>query len=341
MRVKFPLNQILNLLFLGCFTALFSVPAQAEKKIRVGLVLDKGGRDDKSFNAAAFKGATEAEKKFGIQLKTVESSDDTALEPNHRTFSQKGFDLVIGIGFVQLSAVEKVAKEFPNTHFLLVDSTVHLPNVRSVEFSEHEGSFLVGSLAALTSKTHTVGFVGGMDIPLIRRFEMGYKAGVAAVDPKGKVLINYVGSSSDAWKNPMKAKELALSQINKQADVIFQAAGASGLGVFDAAEEKQKLAIGCDSNQNWIKPGKILTSMMKRVDLAVYQAIELETQGKFSGGAFALGLKEGMIDFAVDEHNRAILPPDRIKKANELKAKIIAGQIKVPDYYETMKKGKK
>lgn len=335
--MKTLLFQILTLVLAG----FISTSAMAEKKIKVGLVLDKGGRDDKSFNAAAFKGATEAEKKFGIQLKTVESSDDTALEPSHRTFAQRGFDIVIGIGFVQLSAVEKVAKEFPKTHFVIIDSTVNLPNVRSVIFKEHEGSYLVGALATMASKTKTVGFVGGMDIPLIRRFEIGYKAGVQSIDPKAKVITNYVGSSSDAWKNPMKGKELALSQINQKADVIFQAAGASGLGVFDAAEEKQKLAIGCDSNQNWIKPGKILTSMLKRVDLAVLEAIQLETEGKFQGGAFALGVKEGAIDVAIDEHNKALLTPEMTKKVDDLKSKIVSGQIKVPDYYEIMKKEKK
>lgn len=307
---------------------------------RIGLVLDKGGRDDKSFNSAAYKGAKDAEKILAVNVKIVESSDDTALEPNLRTFAQKGYDLVIGIGFVQLTALEKVAKEFPKTRFLLIDSPSALPNVRSVIFKEHEGSYLVGAIAALTSKTKQIGFIGGMDIPLIRRFEMGYKAGAEAIDKNVKVVSNFVGSSSDAWKNPMKAKELAIAQYKKGVDIIYSAAGASGLGIFDAAEQEKKFAIGVDSNQNWIKPGLVLTSMLKRVDLAVFQAVEMVKAQKFEGGQFALGLKEKMIDYAVDEHNRKILTEAVEKKANELKEKIIKGTIQVPDYYELTKKKK-
>lgn len=308
--------------------------------LKIGLVLDKGGRDDKSFNAAAFKGATDAQKKLGIQLKVVESSDDTAIEPNLRTFAQKGYDLVIGIGFVQGTALTKVAKEFPKAHFLLVDNLVDLPNVRSVIFKEHEGSYLVGAIAALTSKTNTIGFIGGMDIPLIRRFEMGYAAGAKAANPKVTVITNYIGSGSDAWKNPMKGKELALSQYNKKADVVFHAAGASGLGVFDAAEETKKFAIGVDSNQNWVKPGRVLTSMIKGVDVAVYKTIEAVKDGKFEAGKFSMGFAEGAIDFAVDEHNRGILTPEVEKKAQAIKADIVSGKVKVPDFYELQKKNK-
>ncbi len=306
--------------------------------LKVGLVLDKGGRDDKSFNAAAFAGATEAQKKFGIELKVVEASDDTAIEPSLRTYAQRGYQLIIGIGFVQASAVEKVAKDFPKIHFLVVDSDVKQPNVRSVIFKEHEGSFLVGVIAALTSKTNSVGFIGGMDIPLIRRFEMGYRAGAIAAKPKVNVLSQYVGSTSDSWKNPTKAKELAASQYQKKVDVIFAPAGASALGVFDAAEELQKFAIGVDSNQNWVKPGRILTSMIKRVDLAVFQTIEKEAQGKFEAGSYALGIKENAIDFAMDENNKSIVAPDVLKKANEFKEKILKGSVHPPDYYEIQKK---
>ncbi len=313
-----------------CFSVLSVHSARAA--LKVGLVLDKGGRDDKSFNAAAFRGATEAEKKLGIQLKVVESSDDAALEPSLRTFARKGFDLVIGIGFAQANPIRKVAPEYPKTHFLLVDSNVDLPNVRSVMFNEHEGSYLVGIIAALASKTKVVGFVGGMDIPLIRRFELGYRTGAESV--KGRVLSNYVGSTSDAWRNPTKGKELALAQISRSADVIFHAAGTSGLGVFDAIEEKGKLGIGVDSNQNWVKPGKILTSMVKRVDLAVYRAIEDKGLKKFTPGLITLGLSDGGIDYALDEFNRAILTPDIERQVNEAKKAILAARIKVPDYYE-------
>ncbi len=326
--------SFLQLLLLGACA--FCTPLTAG--IRVGLALDKGGRDDKSFNAAAFKGATDAEKKLGIQLKTVESSDDVSLEPSLRTFAQKGFPLVIAVGFVQRDAVEKIATEFPNTHFVLIDATTQNTNVRSVVFKEHEGSFLVGAISAMASKSHKLGFIGGMDIPMIRRFQMGYEAGAKHMDPSIKVLTNYVGSSSDAWRNPSKAKELALSQYHKGVDVIFVPAGASGLGVFDAAEQLQKLAVGCDSNQNWVKPGRILTSMLKKVDVTVYQAIEMETKNIFKGGTYDLGIAEGALDYSLDEFNRSLITPAMEKKVNLIKSDILKKKIQVPDYYLTMKK---
>lgn len=279
-------------------------------EIKVGLALDKGGRDDKSFNAAAFLGATEAQKKFGIKLKTVESSDDISLEPTLRTFAQKQYPLIIAVGFVQKTAVERVAKQFPKTHFVLIDATTDAPNVRSVVFKEHEGSFLVGALAAMASKSQKMGFVGGMDIPMIRRFQLGFESGVKHINPRATVVTNFIGSSSEAWRNPTKAKELALSQFNKGVDVIFSPAGASGLGVFDAAEQTKNLAVGCDSNQNWVKPGLILTSMLKKVDVAVFKAIELETQSLFQGGIFDLGLTDNGVDYSLDEFNRSLISPE-------------------------------
>ncbi|MBI1862329.1 MAG: BMP family ABC transporter substrate-binding protein [Deltaproteobacteria bacterium] len=308
----------------------FSLSAQAA--IKVGLVLDKGGKDDKSFNAAAFRGASEAEKKLGITLKTVESSDDTALEPSLRTFSRKGYDLVIGVGFAQLNPIKKVAAEFPKTHFLLIDSDAGSPNVRSVMFAEHEGSYLVGVIAGMKSQTKTVGFVGGMDIPLIRRFEMGYRKGAESIGGI-TVVSNYVGSTSDAWRNPTKGKELALAQISKKADVIFAAAGTSGMGVFDAAEEKHVFAIGVDSNQNWVKPGTILTSMLKHGETAVYQAIEDRNANKFTAGLVSMGLSDGGVGYALDEFNKPLLTPAILKKVEEVKKQIVAKQLKVPDYY--------
>ena len=319
------------------FASVISIPtvlAADAPKLKVGLILDKGGRDDKSFNAAAYKGATDAEKKFGIALKVVESSDDSSVEPSLRTFAQRGFDLVIGIGFVMGDPMKKVSAEFPKIKFLLVDSEVKAANVRSVVFKEHEGSFLVGAIAALTSTTKGVGFIGGMDIPLIRRFELGYKSGAKYINPSVKFISNFVGSGSDAWRNPMKGKELAMSQYNQGVDVVFAAAGASGLGVFDAAEEKKKFVIGVDSNQNWVKPGRVLTSMVKRIDNAVFETVEQTIKGKFEAGIFSKGLADGGIDFAVDANNRAVLTPAVEKKANEIKAQILSKKIKVPDFYE-------
>lgn len=330
----------LDLRKLGLFLFLcFSSPSFCHSPLKVGLVLDKGGKDDKSFNASAFLGASEAKRKFGIHLKVLECSSDSALTPSLRTFAQHGYNLIIGIGFVQQAPLEEVAKQFPQTHFLLVDAPSDLPNVRSVIFNEHEGSYLVGAIAALSSKTGKVGFIGGMDIPLIRRFEWGYRAGAKSISPNTTVVTHYVGTSSDAWRNPSKAKELALVQFSKNTDVTFCAAGASCSGVFDAAEEKKRFAIGVDSNQNWVKPGFILTSMVKGVNLAVFQAIENETKGTFQSGRFSMGLAEGAISFSVDEHNRSILSPAVEQKANEIRSQIMKGQIHVPDYYQEKKAG--
>lgn len=317
---------------LACGNALFAAP------LKVGLVLDKGGKDDKSFNSAAYQGATKAEKDLKIELKYVEATDTTAVENLHRAFARKNFDLVIGIGFAQTEAVKKVASQFPNVKFALVDGEITAPNVRSLLFEDHEGSFLVGAAAALKSKTGKVGFIGGMDIPLIRRFEMGYSAGVKHVNPKAQVITNYIGVTGEAWNNPAKAKELALAQISQGADVIFVAAGASGSGVFDAAEEKKVYGIGVDSNQNWMKPGSILTSMMKRVDIAVYNTIQDTQNGKFTSGVVRYGLKDKGVDYAMDSNNEKILTPDLTKKLEDLKSQIIAGKIKVPDFYKQGKK---
>jgi basic membrane protein A and related proteins len=301
--------------------------------VQVGLILDKGGKDDKSFNSAAFLGASEAVKEGGVELKDVETMDDALFEPNLRALAERGFDLVIGIGFAQREPIERVAKEFPNIHFAIVDAEVDLPNVASLLFDEHEGSFLVGAIAAGTSETGTIGFVGGMDVPLIRRFEMGYSAGAKYVRPDVKVLSNFVGVTSDAWNNPTRGKELAQGQYRRGADVIFAAAGASGLGVFDAAEEMDRYVIGVDSNQNWLKPGFVLTSMLKRVDRAVYEVIQEARTGRFRGGVHRFTLANEGIDFSLDEHNEAILLPRVQALADSLKKEIVAGRIDVPDYY--------
>ncbi|WP_413943907.1 BMP family lipoprotein [Bdellovibrio sp. HCB-162] len=317
----------------GLLIVLFHIVSFANP-IKVGLVLDKGGKDDKSFNSAAYLGATKAEKDLKIDLKYVEATDTNAIENLHRSFARKNFDLVIGIGFAQKEAVKKVAAQFPNVKFAVVDGEVDAKNVRSLLFEEHEGSFLVGALAAMVSKNNAVGFVGGMDIPLIRRFAMGYAAGAKYVNPKINVIENYIGVTGEAWNNPAKAKELALSQYAKGADVVFGAAGASNTGIFDAAEDKKKFAIGCDSNQNWIKPGVILTSMLKAVDVAVYDTIKETQEGKFTGGVSHFGLKNNGVNYTLDQYNEKLVTPDMRKKLEDIKKKIIAGQIQVPDYYK-------
>ncbi len=301
---------------------------------KVGLVLDRGGKDDKSFNASAYAGGQEAKQKLGIYLKYVEASDDNSFEPLLRGFAQRDFDLIIGVGFAQKEAIKKIAAQFPQKHFAIVDAQVDAPNVRSLLFEEHEGAYLVGAIAAMTSKTGKVGFLGGMDIPLIRRFAMAYEAGAKKINPNITVIDNYVGVTSEAWNNPPKGKELAMAQYDGGADVVFAAAGASGLGAFDAAEEKHKLVIGCDSNQNWVKPGRVLTSMLKRVDVAVFSTIEDSKNGKFAGGVKKFGLADKGIDFAQDNYNAKLLTDAVRQRANELKAEIMDGKIVVPDYYK-------
>ena len=306
--------------------------AKQEQAMKVGLVLDKGGKDDKSFNTAAVRGATQAREELGIELKDVECQDDAAFEPALRTFAERGYPLVIAIGFAQIDAVKKVAPQFPKTNFAIVDGIVDAPNVASLMFNEHEGSYLVGYLAGLATKTGKVGFIGGMDVPLIRRFQMAYEAGAKAARPGTETLSNYVGINSSAWANPSRAKELALGQTGRGADVIFAAAGASGLGVFDAVEEKKVFAIGVDSNQNGVKPGRILSSMLKRVDTAVFETIKAAQGGSFKPGTRHFGLADKGVDYAVDEHNRQLVKPFQEKLEN-VRASIINGTLKVPDYY--------
>jgi basic membrane protein A and related proteins len=308
-----------------------SYAAGDPKKVHVGIVFDSGGKDDRSFNAAAFRGVTRAAKEYLIVLRDAEPGDPASLEPAMRAFAEVGYDLVIGIGFAQTPIVEAVAKDYPQVNFAIVDGVSDLPNVASLVFKEHEGSYLVGMIAARTSKTGVIGFVGGMDVPLIHRFEVGYEEGARSVDPKIRVIQNYVGVTEAAWNNPGKGKELAVAQYGKRADVIFAAAGNSGLGVFDAAEQQDRFVIGVDSNQNWVKPGHVLTSMVKRVDNAVYTIIGDLVAHRFHGGVHVYGLQDGGIGYAMDQYNEKLVPPDVIREVEAAKAKIIGGEIKVTD----------
>lgn len=300
-------------------------------RVKVGIVFDIGGKDDRSFNAAAYQGVLRAKKELPITLRDVEPGDPTSIEPALRAFAQYGYTATIGVGFAQGPIIKQVAADYPQLHFIIIDSVADLPNVASLLFKEHEGSFLVGMIAAYTSKTGILGFVGGMDIPLIHRFATGYEEGARYVNPKIKVLQNYVGITDAAWNNPGKGRELANAQYEQGADVIFQAAGNSGLGVFDAAEAYNKFAIGVDANQNWIKPGHILTSMLKRIDNAVFSIIEDEVKGQFRGGIHVYGLENDGVGYAIDEHNKPLIPDWVIEKVEQAKADIIAGKIKVTD----------
>ncbi|MEP7011634.1 MAG: BMP family ABC transporter substrate-binding protein [Acidobacteriota bacterium] len=318
-----------GLLLAGCRLA--GAPPAEAGKVHVGIVFDSGGKDDRSFNAAAWQGVQRAAKDFPIVLRDAEPGDPTSLEPAMRAFAERNYDLIIGIGFAQMPIVDAVARDYPKLQFAIVDGVLELPNVASLVFKEHEGSYLVGMIAARKSQTGVLGFVGGMDIPLIHRFATGYEEGARSVRPDVRVIPNYVGVTESAWNNPGKGKELAEAQIGKGADVIFAAAGNSGLGVFDAVEQREKFIIGVDSNQNWVKPGHVLTSMVKRIDNAVYQIIQDRVQGKFKAGIHVYGLDNGGIGYAMDQYNAGLIPASVIAEVEAAKAKIIHGEIKVTD----------
>ena len=344
-------RKVLLLFILACLSAFISscknkVEAKREGcNIKVGIVFDIGGKNDRSFNAAAWEGVQRAQKDMNICLYDVEPGNPTSIEPAMRAFAERSFDLVIGVGFAQGPIMQKVATDYPNIKFAIVDGVIvdkngkPLPNVADLVFREHEGSYLVGMIAASKNKTGTIGFLGGMDIPLIHKFETGYEEGARSVNPKIQIVQNYVGVTDSAWNNPGKGKELALGQIEKGADVIFTAAGNSGLGAFDAVEqygkndqgEANKFVIGVDSNQNMVKPGFVLTSMVKRVDNAVYDVVKEVLDGKFEGGFHAFGLDKDGVAYAMDENNKALIPPDVITKVEQAKQEIVNGQIKVTD----------
>lgn len=319
-----------GLLFPGCGRVLGGREDAGGRKL-VGIVFDIGGKDDKSFNAAAWEGVKRAARDFPIKLRDVEPGDPTSIEPSMRAFAERGYDLIIGVGFAQAPIMDSVARDYPDLKFAIIDGVIDLPNVASLNFKEHEGSFLVGLIAARVTRSGRVGFVGGMDIGLIHRFQKGYEEGVHYADPNIRVFENYVGVTDAAWNNPGKGKELAKAQIERGADVIFQAAGNSGLGVFDAVEETGRLAIGVDSNQNWVKPGFILTSMIKRVDVAVYNTVKEVVEERFKGGIHLFGLENDGVAYALDQYNQRLIPEAVIEEVERAKQEIIAGRIQVSD----------
>ncbi len=309
-----------------------SVSAASAADFKPAVVFDMGGKADKSFNQGVYNGVERFKKETGIDYKSFEITNATQREQAIRKMAKHGNNPVLGIGFAQGPAVDKVAGEFPKTSFAIIDMVVNKPNVQSIVFKEHEGSFLVGMLAAMASKTHKVGFVGGMDIPLIRKFECGYAQGVHFVDPKAEVIQNMTGNTPSAWNNPSRGGELAKSQFDRGADVIFAAAGGTGIGVYQAAKDAGKLAIGVDSNQNYLQPGTMLTSMVKRVDVAAYNVFKSVKEGTFKPGIQALGLAEGGVDWALDKYNEKLITPAMKKAVDQAKADIISGKIKVHDY---------
>jgi len=300
--------------------------------IKPAVLYDLGGKFDKSFNEAAYTGAQRFFEDTDIEYRDFELQNDSQREQALRNFARRGMNPIVAIGFSQANAVEKVAAEYPDTQFAIVDMVVDLPNVRSIVFKEHEGSYIVGMLAAMASETGKVGFVGGMDIPLIRKFACGYKQGVMAANPDAEVFQNMTGTTGAAWNDPVKGGELAKSQFDRGADVVYHAAGATGIGVLQAAADAGKLGIGVDSNQNGVHPGSVLTSMIKRVDVAVYQAFDDALNDDWTSGFEVLGLAQGGVDWALDENNAALVSDEMKAKVAQAKNQIVSGEIVVHDY---------
>src|SRR5262245_50784362 len=304
-------------------------------KLNVGLVFDVGGRGDKSFNDQAYVGLERAQKELGITFHTLETGAGADREAAMPQLAAGAAQLISGVGFLVTDDIKKLAAEFPDKKFACIDYTVTpgeaIPaNLVALKFKEEEGSYLVGALAGQVSKTGKVGFVGGMQIPLIKKFEAGYVAGVHAVAPKTQVIIKYAGTTGTAFKDPTKGKELGLAEYNQGADIIYHASGSTGLGVFEAARERNKLAIGVDSDQNDEAPGHILTSMVKRVDVAVFDTIKDMLGGKFESGVKTFGLAQDGVAWVYDDRNKGMIPDRAKATVDSLSAEIVAGRIVPP-----------
>ena len=314
--------------------------APAATGLDIGIVFDLGGRGDKSFNDGAYIGAQRAASELGARVRYVEPGEGSDREAGLRLLAAEGMKLVIGVGFIFTDDLSALAREYPDVAFAGVDFAVTIGadgkpvappgNLAALKFREEQGSFLVGAIAALVGGSKKVGFVGGMDSPLIHKFEAGYRAGVKEVCPDCEVLVQYAGVTPEAFRNPGRGKELALSQYQQGVNVIYHASGSTGLGVFEAARTMNRYAIGVDADQYREAPGRVLTSMVKRVDNAVYDAILRVKENRFSGGIYNFGLAEDGVGYVYDEHNRALIPDDVRMRVEALKAEIIAGRIAVP-----------
>ncbi|MEM1343481.1 MAG: BMP family ABC transporter substrate-binding protein [Pseudomonadota bacterium] len=305
----------------------------AADEFKPAVVFDMGGKFDKSFNEGVWNGVKRFIEETGVEVMEFEVTNATQREQAMRRMVSRGATLVIGVGFAQADAIDAVAADNPERNFAIIDvSWLDRPNLRQYAFKEHEGSYLVGVAAALTSESDKVGFIGGMDIPLIRKFGCGYVQGVKAATPAAEVLQNMTGTTPTAWNDPTKGAELAQSQIDRGADVIYHAAGGTGLGVIRAAADAGALAIGVDSNQNAIAPGSVLTSMVKRVDVAAYDTLKDAMDGTFSAGVNVLGLAEDGVDWALDENNAALVTEEVKAAVEAARAAIVSGEVVVHDY---------
>ncbi|MBT3145825.1 BMP family lipoprotein [Neptunomonas phycophila] len=300
--------------------------------IKPAVVFDMGGKFDQSFNQGVYEGVERFKSETGTKYREFEVTNPSQREQAVRKMAQRGANPIISVGFAQAAAVEKVASEFPDTQITLIDAVVDQPNVQSVVFKEHEGSFLVGMLAALKSQTKTVSFIGGMDIPLIRKFNCGYAQGAKYAMDDITVISNMTGSTPTAWNDPSKGGELARSQFDRGSDVVFAAAGGTGIGVYQAAKDAGKYAIGVDSNQNHLHPGTMLTSMTKQVDVAAYSSLKSAADDTWKPGVQVLGLAENGVSWALDEHNKSLITPEMKEAVEKAKQAIINGDLVVHDY---------
>ena len=321
-------NWLTIALIFACFAMVATETADAA--VKIGLIYDIRGRGDLSFNDAAYAGAKKASDAFNLKLTEVNPGQSTDTELAPRRLAKLRYDIIIGVGFRFREPIQRVAGEFPNVKFALIDEVVEKPNVASLTYRAQEGTFLAGVIAALKTETKKIGFIGGMKIPLLEAFEIGFDAGRQAANPDVQLLVDYVGVTPQAFDDPAKGKELAIAQYNKGADVIIAAAGASGLGVLEAAKSLKKWIIWVDSNGNHLAPGLVLTSVIKGVEISVYETIKSVHEGTFTGGQKDYGLKEDGVEYTVDDDNRALLSDDILKQVEALKAKIIAGEIVVP-----------
>lgn len=327
---------------------LVSFQARSEDKSKICMILDKAGKDDHGFNQSAYEAFQASLKKKMISLdsKVFEAKDEARMQQAVRTFVEQKCVAIFVVGFNNAELVQVLAPKYPAQNFVVIDAVVNAKNVRSLVYREDQGAFLVGAIAGMKSKSNKVGFIGGMEVPLIKRFETAYVAGAQYANPKVEILKGYVGVTIDAWNNPTKAQEIALSQYEHGADVIFHAAGGSGFGVFNAVEKVdanqkvgfQKFAIGCDTNQNWIKPGLVLTSMVKEIKKSTQDSIQDVVDHKFTAGVMEYGLSNSGVDWAFDKNNEKLFTKTDLKEINRIKTEIISGKIHVPDYYKSIQK---
>ncbi|MGB3553687.1 MAG: BMP family ABC transporter substrate-binding protein [Jannaschia sp.] len=297
-----------------------------------GLIIDLGGKFDKSFNESAYNGAQRWAEETGGEYTETELANEAQREQTMRRMAERDLNPIVVLGFANASTLEAVAPDYPDTTFAIVDMVVDQPNVKSIVFSEHEGSYLVGMMAAMASESGTVSFVGGMDVPLISKFACGYAQGAKAVNPDINVIVNMTGTTPTAWNDPVKGAELTRSQISQGSDVVFAAAGGTGIGVLQAAADEGILSIGVDSNQNYLHPGSVLTSMVKRVDNAVYDTFTQATSDSLETGVSVMGLENEGVGVAMDENNAELVTAEMQTAVDDARAKIASGEIEVHDY---------